>query len=324
MSALVIGKFMPLHNGHISLVEFALQQTGRVVVLVGALDGEPIPGKLRYHWVKKQFAHEPRIRVEYTDEPLPTAVKADTEVARTWAHYLKKRFPEVSIMVSSEEYGRVVADFMSIRWVDFDLDRKGTPISASLIRENPWKYWDFIPEIVRPWFTKKICLYGPESTGKTTMSLRLANHYKSAYVPEIARDIVSEAGGFTPSLVQKIADEHALAIQEALPRARRWLFVDSDIITTQIFSRHYHNISPELTPDILEANTFDHYFLFNIDVPWIEDEQRLEPENRQFFFDWFKKELVERELDFTLVEGDWNERFHIITNTLNSWKDFPN
>ena len=33
----------------------------------------------------------------------------------------------------------------------------------------------------------KVVLYGPESTGKSTLSKALAEHYKTAFVPEYAR-----------------------------------------------------------------------------------------------------------------------------------------
>ena len=35
---------------------------------------------------------------------------------------------------------------------------------------------------------KKVVLYGPESTGKTTLSIELAKHFKTNWVPEYARE----------------------------------------------------------------------------------------------------------------------------------------
>ena len=34
----------------------------------------------------------------------------------------------------------------------------------------------------------RIVLYGPESTGKTTIAKALALHYKTEWIPEFARD----------------------------------------------------------------------------------------------------------------------------------------
>ena len=38
----------------------------------------------------------------------------------------------------------------------------------------------------------KVVLFGPESTGKTTLSIQLARHYNSVWVPEYARDYLQE------------------------------------------------------------------------------------------------------------------------------------
>jgi nicotinamide riboside kinase len=37
-------------------------------------------------------------------------------------------------------------------------------------------------------------MFGPESTGKTTLAIQLADHYKTAWVPEFARDFLQRNG----------------------------------------------------------------------------------------------------------------------------------
>ena len=36
----------------------------------------------------------------------------------------------------------------------------------------------------------KVVLYGPESSGKTTLAIQLAKYYKTKYVPEFARQFL--------------------------------------------------------------------------------------------------------------------------------------
>lgn len=50
--AVIIGKFMPLHKGHMYLIQSAIKQSAKVTVLVCTLNSEPIPGNLRFQWVK--------------------------------------------------------------------------------------------------------------------------------------------------------------------------------------------------------------------------------------------------------------------------------
>ena len=37
---------------------------------------------------------------------------------------------------------------------------------------------------------KKVVLYGPESSGKTTLAIELSNYYKVDWVPEYAREFL--------------------------------------------------------------------------------------------------------------------------------------
>ena len=37
---------------------------------------------------------------------------------------------------------------------------------------------------------KKICLYGPESTGKSTLTIHLAEKFETTFVPEVAREML--------------------------------------------------------------------------------------------------------------------------------------
>ena len=49
---LAFGKFMPPTNGHLHFLEFARKSCRKLTIIVCSLDDEPIPGEIRYKWMK--------------------------------------------------------------------------------------------------------------------------------------------------------------------------------------------------------------------------------------------------------------------------------
>lgn len=60
---------------------------------------------------------------------------------------MHKVYPKIDVVVSSEAYGEPFATNLNAQHILFDADRKGIPIAASIIRANPFTYWDFIPRL---------------------------------------------------------------------------------------------------------------------------------------------------------------------------------
>lgn len=160
---LIIGKFMPMKKGHIGLIEFGLESCDNLIVAVCSLKSEPIDGHLRFNWVKQHFYNNSKVKVVHiTSEDLPNSSESNRYISKIWAEYLKGLFPEVNIIFASETYGEYVAEYMNAEYKSFDLDRKKVPIFATKVRENPFMYWDYIPENVKPYYVKKVCIYGPD------------------------------------------------------------------------------------------------------------------------------------------------------------------
>lgn len=155
LKGLIIGKFMPLTKGHIGLIDFGIENCDKLIVAVCTLKAEPIDGELRYNWVKKYYENNKKVEVVHITKELPSPSKDMRELAKLWSGYLKEAFPEVNIIFASEPYGEYIAEYMEADYKLYDVDRKAMPISATMIRKDPNKYWDFIPDIVKPYFMGK-------------------------------------------------------------------------------------------------------------------------------------------------------------------------
>ncbi len=312
---LVFGKFMPVHAGHIALIEFAASYCDALIVSMSYTPNDPISPDLRLSWLQALFGHRSTIEIvsepdDFHDDSLP--LEAATNL---WAAFIRRRFPEVDGFICSEAYGEPLSRHSGLPVVYFDVARQRVPVSATLIRQHPFRYWDFIPAVVRPYFVKKVCLYGPESVGKTSMAQQLAEQYQTAFVPEVARAMLT-SNEFTVDDIIRIGYAHTQALFGTMAVANKILFCDTDVITTAIYSDHYlHEIPPVLHK--LEAQvTYDRYFLLDIDVPWVADGLRDLGHRRAEMFHRFKDALDQRGIAYTLVSGDWAQRMIIITTEI--------
>jgi HTH-type transcriptional repressor of NAD biosynthesis genes len=313
---LVIGKFMPAHEGHIALIRFAALNCDQVIVSMSYKIDDPIPGDLRFEWLKEIFKNDSAIVVEQLKDDFDDESLELNQRTKRWAHFISKCYPPIDIVFSSESYGTPFARHLNAEHLSFDETRSRFPVSASLIRKNPFQYWDYIPASVRPYFVKKVCFYGPESTGKSTMAKKMAAHFDTEFVPEVAREFVT-SNVFTVEDIALIAQEHYNRIVEKTRTANKLLLCDTDAITTAIYSKHYLNTVPQVVYDLEKKVSFDLYFLFDIDVEWVADELRDLGDRRGQMFNIFKNELAKRNIPFTLISGSYEEREQKVIKKLN-------
>ena len=160
----------------------------------------------------------------------------------------------------------------------------------------------------------KIALFGPESTGKTTLSKQLAEHFKTVWAPEFARDYLQEKldqkGQICePEDLLPIAIGQTKMENEALLTANQFLFCDTCLLVTKVFSEIYYNFCDPALEKAARKHKYDLFFLTDVDVPWEKDTLRDSPENRSEVFTTFQKALVEYEKPFIILSGDSTTRF---------------
>ena len=155
----------------------------------------------------------------------------------------------------------------------------------------------------------KIALFGPESTGKTTLAIQLAEHFKTAWVPEFARDYLQEKWDKKAQICDvddmlPIAYGQTKLENEALSNANKFLFCDTNLLVTKVFSEVYYNFCDPLLDKAARKHEYDLFFLTDIDVPWEKDDLRDKPEGRESVFAVFKQTLIDNNKPFITLSGD--------------------
>lgn len=156
---------------------------------------------------------------------------------------------------------------------------------------------------------KKIVIIGPESTGKTTLSRQLAEHFQCPMVEEYARTYIAEL-----TRVYRQSDLLAIAhgqlrnedsIQEIVAK---WLFCDTDLRVIKIWSHFkFGKVDPWILEQI-KKRVYHSYLLMDIDLPWEPDPQREHPHSRQELFERYHNELMSSGVPFHIISGAKQER----------------
>ncbi len=156
----------------------------------------------------------------------------------------------------------------------------------------------------------RIAITGPESTGKSTFARKLAEHYKTVWVPEFARKYIDQLNRpYNRHDLTEIAKGQISREEEMALKADKYLFCDTELTVIKIWSEFkYSSVDPYILSEY-NSRLYDLYLLMDIDLPWKYDKQREHPENRQFFFDWFETELQAKGADYQIISGSGEKRF---------------
>lgn len=201
---IVFGTFAPMHQGHLDVIMRAKKECdGGCIVVASGRDedrgGKLMPIKKRYRYIREFFADDDLVSVYAIDESelnIP-------EYPNGWCGYMNEVDNIVTNAVScacSPIYVFYVSELEYAQELERKgyevvlLDRSENPISATMIRENPLKYWNYITYPFRRVFSKNILICGTASEGKTTLVKDLGKYFNAPYSHEYARDYMEESG----------------------------------------------------------------------------------------------------------------------------------
>lgn len=253
----VFGTFAPLHQGHLDVIMRAKKECdGGCLVIVDGRDndrgGKEMPLKLRYRYVREFFADDDLVTVYAINE---TELGIE-EYPNGWDEFIKEVERIFSLGADGKSVFYVSEDDYSTHLNELGyevvkLDRTDNPISATMIRENPVKYWDKITYPFRRVFSTNILICGTASEGKTTLTMDLGKYFNAPYSHEYARDYMEESSVSEWELdgtdYMAFLDGQYQMNKKLInsPSNQGVFFADSDSMTTRMYAEYYCK-DPEL------------------------------------------------------------------------------
>ncbi|WP_199440811.1 AAA family ATPase [Umezawaea beigongshangensis] len=338
--SLVLGKFYPPHAGHHHLIRTAAAACERTTVAVLASSAESIPLADRVAWLAAEHADTPGVAIvgDVDDHPMDLldddVWELHVGVARS---VLARRAiadgtpgaATVDAVFSSEDYGEELAKRLGARHVPVDPGRVAHPVSGTAVRADPRGTWHHLAPATRAGLAARVVVVGAESTGTTTVSRLLAEHFGAGWVPERGRahtgdkllaahaladaagrerpdaaGLVWTVGDFVDVARGQQADEDAAAAVGG-----PLLVCDNDAWAATVWAHRYLG-APH--PDVAAAvgNRRPHLYLLTDDagVPFEQDGWRDGEHLRPWMTGLFTERLRERGVPWALLSGSLEAR----------------
>jgi HTH-type transcriptional repressor of NAD biosynthesis genes len=300
-----IGKFLPPHAGHHYLIDVARANVDALTVAVCDDPAQAIPADLRVRWLAE--AH-PDVRV------ISVADTLDDDDSAGWAAYTASFLGYTpDVVFTSETYGDAYARHLGCDHVCVDRARDAVPISATRIRADPLGFLDRVTPAVRAYLVRRICIVGPESTGKSVLGERLARAFDAPLVAEygraytVAKRRTPDPDLWRPDEFVHIAREQQRREDEAARRSSGLVVCDTDAFATEIWLERY--LGPHDARGWPQRERpMDLYLLTDPDVPFVQDGIRDGEHLRIWMFDRFREELTRRGFPFAVLAGTYADR----------------
>lgn len=327
---LTLGKFAPFHQGHQHVVECALRETDHVIVMIyDCPETTSVPLTVRSRWIRTLY---PEVEVvEGWDGP---AEMGDTpEIQQRHEEYILRILGNrrVTHFFNSEFYGDHVGKVLNAINRTVDEGRTLFPISGTDIRNNPYEYRAFLTPCVYRDLITNVVFLGAPSTGKTTIAETMAKRFGTVWMPEYGREYWDEHQvDRRLSLTQlvEISGGHLEREEKKLLEANRFLFTDTNAITTYIFSLYYHGVAEPRLEELARHSVkrYDVFFLCEDDLPYDDTWDRSGEGNRRIFQRQIIADLIERKIPFFRLRGILDERIkhvELILDGFDKYRSLP-
>lgn len=166
----------------------------------------------------------------------------------------------------------------------------------------------------------RICVIGPESTGKSSLAEFLAQQFNTAWVPEFAREYIGNLDRpYAQYDLLEIAHGQVQLEEQRLPGASGMVIMDTNLLVLKVWSEHkYGNVQQEIMR-LHNTRRYDLYLLTDIDLPWAEDPQREHPHLRAHFMSVYRELIKSTGVPFRMITGIGPERNTSAINAVNSF-----
>ncbi len=322
---LVVGKFCPLHRGHMLVIDSALDACDEVVVISYTKpEFERCGRAVRQDWIDELY---PQVRALVVDDavlaalgipdspdvPHNDASESDHRGFVGWL-CLAVLGITVDVVFTSEDYGDGFAAALTayfshpVAHVKVDMARTAIPISGTRIRADPHAHREYMHPAVYGSLVKRVCILGGESSGKTTLARALAASLNTVWAEEYGRELwIAQDGVLHYEDMLRIGQVQVAREQAMARAATGWLVCDTTPLTTAYYSRDmFDRLDPALAS--LAGREYDVTLICMPEFPFEQDGTRRDAEFAQRQHAWYVAELTARAIGYTILQGPLDSR----------------
>lgn len=315
------GSFNPLHLGHLECIIRAAGLCEELFIVISYRgDDTDIPLRVKIRWVYQLTKHLGNVRI--------LSLKDKVKNKKDYGEHLWKGDSlevktavgkKIDVVFSGSDYGQ--DSFWKKCYEDSDyIIYPRNEYNSTDIRKDIYGHWEWMPQVVRSYFTKKVLLIGGESAGKSTLTINLANYFNTVYLEEVGREL-SELSGtdayMLPEDFTRILVEHKAKEMRLIGKSNKVFFEDTDCLVTHFFLDFLKDQDAERNGHLADAiaalNSYDLILFLEPDVDWVQDGDRSEviAADRKKYSEMLKSYYTRRGYSFKTISGDYNTRFDL-------------
>lgn len=322
------GSFNPLHLGHVDCIIQAANMCRELyIVLSVGHNRQEIDARVRYRWLYQLTKHIGNVTIIMLEDSAETKEAYTEEYWQGDAEKVKAQVGKpIDIVFCGSDYDE--NSFWNKCYPESELYIfKRNEISSTELRKAPYKHFEWLPNIVKPHYVKKVLLMGSESTGKSTLTINLANRFNTNYIDEAGRDISERSGTDLLMLSEDFMEillQHKLNEIKAVENSNKVLFIDTDALVTQFYMSFLDDPGIEKNRALSDAidalNRYDLILFLEPDVEFVQDGDRSEVirDDRKKYSDRIKELLRSHGKQFVSVSGSYQERYEIAVRAVES------
>lgn len=315
------GSFNPLHLGHLECIIKAAGLCEELYIVISYRDDDSdVPLRVKIRWVYQLTKHLGNVKILSLKDRVKNKKDYGEQFWDEDCTQVKNAIgKKIDVVFSGSDYDQ--NSFWNKCYKDSDyIIFPRNVYNSTDIRKDIYGHWDWMPQVVRSYFTKKVLLIGGESAGKSTLAINLANYFNTVYLEEVGRDLSGLSGTDEYMLSEdftRILVEHKAKELRLIGKSNKVFFEDTDCLVTHFFLDFLKDKDAERNGKLADAiaalNSYDLILFLEPDVDWVQDGDRSEliASDREKYSEMLKSYYTQNGYSFKTISGDYNTRFDL-------------